>query len=107
MNNEQHFLLSGYSGRMGASIRNIVENDDLHCSVRDLFSPSLEIKPKSCVIDFSSPAGLMKSLELARERRIPFVSGTTGIGKAHHRALRMTAKKIPGRWAPNMSFVMQ
>ncbi|HVJ61880.1 MAG TPA: 4-hydroxy-tetrahydrodipicolinate reductase [Tahibacter sp.] len=55
------------------------------------------------LIDFSSPPAFDAALALALERRIAFVSGTTGLADAQHAALAHAAQSIPVLWASNFS----
>lgn len=54
-------------------------------------------------IDFSLPEPFEAVLRLCRERRVPLVSGTTGISAAQQAALDTAALDIPVLWAPNFS----
>lgn len=56
-----------------------------------------------CVIDFSSPRALSTVVQVASQRKIAFVSGTTGIDAGAEAALDAAAKSIPVLWSPNMS----
>ena len=55
------------------------------------------------LVDFSGPHAFDAALALALERRIAFVSGTTGIADAQHAALAHAAQTIPVLWASNFS----
>ena len=55
------------------------------------------------LIDFSSPPAFDAALALALQRRIAFVSGTTGLSDTQHAALAHAAHTIPVLWASNFS----
>lgn len=55
------------------------------------------------LIDFSSVHAFDAALALALDRRIAFVSGTTGLTDAQHAALAHAAQTIPVLWASNFS----
>jgi 4-hydroxy-tetrahydrodipicolinate reductase len=55
------------------------------------------------LIDFSAADAFDGALELARSRRIAFVSGTTGLSPKQHVALREAATTIPVLWSANFS----
>lgn len=56
-----------------------------------------------CVIDFSTPRALSTVATAAAQRKIAFVSGTTGIDAAARAALDHAAKSVPVLWSANMS----
>jgi 4-hydroxy-tetrahydrodipicolinate reductase len=55
------------------------------------------------LVDFSSPHAFDAALALALERRIAFVSGTTGLAEAQLAAMRQAGHVIPVLWASNFS----
>lgn len=55
------------------------------------------------LVDFSLPEGLDAALALARARKKPLLSGTTGLSVAQQAALRAAAGEIPLLWASNFS----
>jgi 4-hydroxy-tetrahydrodipicolinate reductase len=55
------------------------------------------------LVDFSGPQAFEGALALALQRRVAFVSGTTGISQAQFAALRHAAQQIPVLWASNFS----
>jgi 4-hydroxy-tetrahydrodipicolinate reductase len=57
----------------------------------------------SVLIDFSVADAFDAALELARSRRIAFVSGTTGLLPKQQDALREAASTIPVLWSANFS----
>ncbi|AXW84205.1 4-hydroxy-tetrahydrodipicolinate reductase [Anaplasma marginale] len=52
------------------------------------------------VIDFSSPECMLECVGIASEKRVPLVSGTTGVDE---RDFRTHAEKVPLLWSCNMS----
>ncbi len=65
--------------------------------------PARAFQDAQVVIDFSSPQGLLSFLPLLREKRIPLVSGITGLEQDHVAGLDSLAREVPVLWAPNMS----
>ena len=55
------------------------------------------------LVDFSTAAAFDRALALARERRIAFVSGTTGLDAVQRSALDAAAATIPVLWSANFS----
>lgn len=55
------------------------------------------------VIDFAGAEGFEAALSLALERRIAFVSGSTGLSREQFAALDRAAEMIPVLWAANFS----
>lgn len=59
--------------------------------------------PLDVLVDFSGPAAFDAALALALERRIAFISGTTGLSVVQLAALQRAAATIPVLWASNFS----
>jgi 4-hydroxy-tetrahydrodipicolinate reductase len=59
--------------------------------------------PCDALIEFTSPAGLRTWAAWCAARRVPLISGTTGLSAADEELLRATAAAAPVVWAPNMS----
>ncbi|MBO9662614.1 4-hydroxy-tetrahydrodipicolinate reductase [Dokdonella sp.] len=57
----------------------------------------------SVLIDFSVADAFDHGLALALERKLPFVSGTTGLDARQRAALERAAASIPTLWAANFS----
>src|SRR5689334_6370189 len=55
------------------------------------------------LVDFSGPNSFDAALALAVERRLAFVSGTTGLREEQHGAMHNAARTIPVLWAANFS----
>ena len=68
------------------------------------FSTSLD-PDVSCdvLVEFSGPVAFDAALALAIERRVAFVSGTTGLRDSQFGALQTAANVIPVLWASNFS----
>ncbi|MBX7165649.1 MAG: 4-hydroxy-tetrahydrodipicolinate reductase [Pirellulales bacterium] len=58
------------------------------------------------MIDFSTPEGAERALELARRHRWPLVLATTGLEPATVEQLKLTAREIPLLWSPNTSLAV-
>ena len=68
------------------------------------FSASLDPDvPADVLIDFSGPVAFDAALALAAERRLAFVSGTTGLRDEQRLALEHAARSIPVLWSANFS----
>ena len=55
------------------------------------------------LIDFTTPEGSLKNLEVCAEIGLPAVIGTTGLREEHKEALGMFALRTPTVFSPNMS----
>ena len=55
------------------------------------------------LIDFTTPEGSLRNLEVCAEVGLPSVIGTTGLGEEHKEALGMFALRTPTVFSPNMS----
>jgi 4-hydroxy-tetrahydrodipicolinate reductase len=118
----------GSAGRMGQSVvRAVLESKQarLACALvrpgsgladepldrvfgtlpRDVdFSTSLDPDtPCDVLVDFSGPVVFDAALALALERRVAFVSGTTGLRDEQRHAMEHAAHTIPVLWSANFS----
>src|SRR5215472_836395 len=59
--------------------------------------------PCDVLVDFSGPVAFDAVLALAVERRVAFLSGTTGLRDEQFTALQHAAQTIPVLWAANFS----
>ena len=55
------------------------------------------------LIDFSTPEGTLKAIDVASKYHLPLVIGTTGFSKNQTERIKKFSKKIPCVMAPNMS----
>lgn len=128
MPNKIRLVVHGAAGRMGQSVLRIaLERDD--CEVCAALAPSQSTligEPLSQVygkgapdieftsqldpdllpdamIDFTGARAFDTALGLAVGRRIPFVSGTTGLSDDQRLALADAGRSIPVLWAANFS----
>ena len=68
------------------------------------FATSLDpVVPCVVLVDFSGPIAFDAALALALERRVGFVSGTTGLKPEQFAAMQNAARSIPVLWAANFS----
>ncbi len=68
------------------------------------FSTSLDPDtPCDVLVDFSGPVVFDAALAMAIERRIAFVSGTTGLRDEQRQAMERAAQTIPVLWSANFS----
>jgi len=61
------------------------------------------VRPGDVVVEFSSPEGLRRAAAVCRERRVPLVSGTTGLGPGDEAELGALAELVPVLRAANFS----
>lgn len=118
----------GASGRMGQAIlRTVIERDDTQLAAAlvrhgsELDGQPLAFMPgapapgivyassmqadiaASVLIDFSNAAAFDSALDLALQRRIAFVSGTTGLDARQRATFDRAAASIPVLWSANFS----
>lgn len=123
-----HLAVHGASGRMGqALLRAAPERPELRVTaalvrpgsglverpLREVLgaaAPDLDFAsaldpdvPIDVLVDFSGPHAFDAALALALQRRVAFVSGTTGLSTAQREALERAAASIPVLWASNFS----
>lgn len=85
---------------VGQSVRALIDGD-FHDDDATIAADT-DAKP-DVLIEFTLPTGARQWLEWCRARRIPLISGTTGLTDADFAALRDAAGEIPILHAPNMS----
>ena len=71
--------------------------------VFDFQAKAIKLNDISAVIDFSSPEGFVTCIDFCVENKLPFISGTTGLGEKHLDSVRTAKKSIPILLASNMS----
>ncbi|MBU3727665.1 MAG: 4-hydroxy-tetrahydrodipicolinate reductase [Phycisphaerales bacterium] len=99
-------LLNGADGRMGSRIESLCADQARGCRIawrRTCASGADSGAECDVVVDFSSDAGLRDAIGLARGRRVPLVSGTTGLTDATRTMLADASREIPALHSANMS----
>ncbi len=107
-----HIILVGAAGRMGQTLVRLIANSNVyrlvwskeksgHNQVKSCFPE--QVKPKTVIVDFSSPMGTVEAANFAREKNIPLVSGTTGLNENDISILRDISISVPVFYASNMS----
>ncbi len=84
--------LSGFSGKMGESIRELAVHS---YEVVDFKSADLQKNKPDATIDFSSPDQSLKVVNSCLELKIPLVIGTTGLNSNHLAEISDASNKIP------------
>jgi 4-hydroxy-tetrahydrodipicolinate reductase len=106
----------GVQGRMGQEIQKVLRktkgaelSGGIARKSKGKFVISFdEVKEKpDLVIDFSSPEMFMESLKWCQQKKVPFLSGTTGLSEKHFSALKVASKSIPVLWTANTSIGVQ
>ena len=100
-------VLFGADGRMGhaveaaaASLTGVRIKAKLD---RTSGAPAADLQRGDVVIDFSSPEGLLQACALCGKAGAPLVTGTTGLGPEHERALTELGKSVAVLRASNFS----
>jgi len=86
----------GKNGAMGRAVQSVVQKDP------DIYIVDFSEKT-DFIIDFSSPEFLISQLPLICQRKIPLVSGTTGLSSAQFEILQNAAEEIPVFYSENFS----
>ena len=84
--------LSGFSGKMGESIRELAVNS---YEIVDFKSVDLQKNKPDVIIDFSSPDQSLTVIKSSLEFKIPLVIGTTGLNSNHLATISDASNKIP------------
>lgn len=101
-----NILLNGAKGRMGQAILEIAAANDASivaaCDQGD--RPEDHLEGSQAIIDFSFHEVTLPIAQLAADKALPLVIGTTGHSEEEKEAiLQATAEKIPVVWAGNYS----
>lgn len=96
MNSGQPTRISLFApnGRMGNAIAAVVD---------EMAGFTIDQDSGDVLVDFSAPAALPKSLELAVSKGIPILVGTTGLDNSAHALMAEAVQQIPVLYAPNTS----
>lgn len=109
-------ILSGCNGAMGRVISSCVSerrdltvvagidmNTEMNGGFHVFGKPSECTAEADVIIDFSHPLALPPLLKMARERKLPIVIATTGLGTEQIALIHEAAKEIPVFFTFNMS----
>lgn len=99
-------LLNGADGRMGSRIESLCSDPARNCTIAWRRTGASGADPGTecdVVIDFSSDAGARDAIALAKGRRVPLVSGTTGLTDSTRRHLGEASREIPVLHSANTS----
>jgi 4-hydroxy-tetrahydrodipicolinate reductase len=103
------FVVVGSEGRMGKEIIEVLLQKGIPLVGKIDKGPNnqnydnLSSKQIEALIDFSTPQSFEQALAWCVEKKVPFVSGTTGLDKNHHDLIKQAGLKIPCFWSANMS----
>ena len=97
-------LINGGQGKMGQALARIIQSDASLClTVAAQHEPGQPLpKQFDCVVDFSTPQGAQEAFYLAREKKKPFLTGTTNLPETFLFQMQ-EEDKIPVFYAPNVS----
>ena len=90
-------FINGSSGRMGLSLKNLINQNKGF----DLISDDISLS--DVVIDFSHPSSTLKIVKECSTKEIPLVIGTTGLNKKILNEITNASSNIPILLASNMS----
>lgn len=104
-----NLLIYGINGYMGKTIDELANKDSYWDNVHGL-SREMSIVPDDIrydvLLDFTHESSLDNVIDIALEKHIPLVIGTTGYNSGQLKKIRETSKKIPILHATNMSLGM-
>ena len=98
-----NIIVHGASGRMGGEVLALIDANPQLSLLASLPGVWPESAAAAVVVDFSLPQALPALLRSCVSRRLPLVSGTTGLSGEQQRGLREAAEQIPILWAANFS----
>lgn len=97
-------LINGANGKMGKAVARIMkEHPELGLEPAVLREHGEKVTaPFDVIIDFSSPEGAVEAFYLAKDRRKPFLTGTTNLPETFLFQMQ-EEEKIPVFYSPNVS----
>lgn len=90
-----NIFIVGATGRMGGEIQQLISANKKLKFV-DKVTAKIDV-----VIDFSNAEIFSKTVTWCVEKKLPLLSGTTGISAKDKKLITAAGKKIPILWAPN------
>lgn len=104
-----NLLIYGIKGTMGRKIKELAVEDSFWTNVygldRQTPTPQNEVE-FNVLLDFTHESALDKVLNLAIDKNLPLVIGTTGYNGAQMETIQRASKRIPILHATNMSLGM-
>src|SRR4051794_39969584 len=99
-----NIAVAGINGRMGREIAAAAENNpELACVGLTRTDRLDRVSPVDVLIDFSIPDATVELAKDCANRRIPFVSGVTGLSSKHFNDLHAISETIPVFYSRNFS----
>lgn len=96
-------LINGGDGKMGKAIARVIKHrPELELDVLQRESGQPTPETFDIIIDFSSPEGAQEAFYLARQKKKPFLTGTTNLPETFLFQMQ-EEDKIPVFYAPNVS----
>ncbi|MBN2693625.1 4-hydroxy-tetrahydrodipicolinate reductase [bacterium] len=105
-------IIAGVQGRMGEAIKKYVINKGVEFDGFDLITDSekdsktidnFAFKAGDVIVDFSSIDGVLINSNIAKERKIPYLTGVTGLPQGTVEYLKKLSEEIPIFYDSNMS----
>lgn len=104
-----NLLIYGINGYMGSIIKELAEKDEYWDNVHGISrekSALLDDEKYHVLIDFTHESALDSVINLALEKQLPIVIGTTGYNQEQMKIIEEASNKIPILHATNMSLGM-
>lgn len=98
--------LVGAHGRMGKEIQKACKEEGIMITSlwgKDHFKSSVNLNSPDVIVDFSLPEGTVSAAQIARQHRIPLVTGTTGLSYQEQEIVLECSKHVPIVQASNFS----
>lgn len=96
-------IVYGASGRMGGQVLDLAKDQGLFKQIHPVRRFQNFSEAGDVVIDFSLPQAMEELVQFCKNKKVPLVSGTTGLDEKHMAALKELSKTVPVLWSPNMS----
>lgn len=104
-----NLLINGINGKMGRTIKDLAVQDSYWTNVyglcRKVPIPTDDLK-FDVILDFTHESALDRVLQIALDRKVPIIIGTTGYNEAQLQKIKYASTKIPILHGTNMSLGM-
>lgn len=105
-------VIAGVQGRMGQTIKRYAiekgidfDGFDINTEVSDNVETvdSFDFRDGDVIVDFSSIEGVLKNSKVAHQKKIPYLTGVTGLSEEHISHFKELSRDIPFFYDSNMS----
>jgi 4-hydroxy-tetrahydrodipicolinate reductase len=85
----------GFSGKMGKAIQELFDKNGHKMVYKKDSEVEEEIETPDVIIDFSIKNAFQETIKIVSEKKVPFITGTTGLDENDFKKLEELSKKVP------------